>query len=273
MQCDFDGANMTKVLTHFDWNHGDVGLERGVHAAGYITRIEGNTWLPTEPLFAKPGVEYYDNPASCNGYLTWMPKDRPWVYASRIAKLPYLSEIQSYPVEPAAEGVVNRYRICFTGMKYAVALDHLDASPDGTKVLYNSNMFGRLDVYYVVARLPETPRDSERPSGGRRRHTSSLETAAAPCRNRAATTSTAARTAVMVTCRSPIAPGKRPSIPIGLPSRRGRPVFYAVSAVEHSGLESGLSQEACAGGPRRPETDGLGRGPPGAIRREDVDRL
>ena len=33
----------------------------------------------------------------------------------------------------------------------------------------------------------------------------------------------------------------------GAPSGSGRPVFYAVTAVEHSGLESGLSREACAG--------------------------
>ncbi len=84
VQCDFDGRNMTKVPVQFDWNHGDVGPDRGVHADGYITRIKGNTWLAKEPLFARPGVEYYDDPCHYNGYLTWMPKDQLWVYATRI---------------------------------------------------------------------------------------------------------------------------------------------------------------------------------------------
>ncbi len=247
VQCDFDGANMTKVPTHFDWNHGDVGPDRGVHAAGYITRIEGDTWLPTEPLFAKPGVEYYDNPASCNGYLAWMPKDRPWVYASRIAKLPYLSEIQSYPVEPAAEGVVNRYRICFTGMKYAVALDHLDASPDGTKVLYNSNMFGRLDVYYVVARLPESPRDlsAQAETGGMRLRWKPPKHHAEIAGYHVYRSSHSGYGYVPITDR----PLEIAEYSDRLAVRPGQAVFYAVTAVEHSGLESGLSQEACAGKP------------------------
>jgi hypothetical protein len=241
VQCDFDGKNMTKVPIQFDWNHGDMGLDRGAHTGGYITRIQDNAWLPKEPLFAKPGVEYYDNPANYNGYLTWMPKDRPWVYATRSVGLPYLSEIQAFPTEPAPDGVVNRYRICYTGLKRSVVLDNPDASPDGTKVLFNSNMFGQVDVYYVVARLPE------RPVGVK------VDAAAEGVRLMWTAPAHHAEIAGYHVYRSAqsgvgFVPLTRTPVPAMEFTDRHSPaagtMFYAVTAVEHSGLESGLSEEA-----------------------------
>ena len=189
VQSNFDGSGVTKVPVLFDWNHGDVGPDRGVHTEGYITRIEGSLglswdamprdtfapestsaagasrpkgtespWAAKEPLFHKPGVEYYDDPADANGYLTWWPKDQLWVYSTRILKRPYVSELEAFYAEPAPDGVVNRCRICFTGVQRPASLDNPGASPDGTKVLFNSNIFGRVDAYYAVARLPERPR-------------------------------------------------------------------------------------------------------------------
>ena len=164
VQCDFEGKNLTKVPVLFDWNHGDVGPDRGAHTGGYVTRIKGNTWLAKEVLFKKPGVEYYDNPHQYNGYLTWRPKDRLWVYSTRIVARPHISEIHAFFAEPAPDHVVNRCRICYTALKRPGCLDNPGASPDGTKVLFNSNVFDRVDAYYVVAKLPEPPTWSGRPT-------------------------------------------------------------------------------------------------------------
>jgi len=244
VQCDFDGSNMTKVPVQFDWNHGDVGLDRGAHADGYITRIEGNAWLPEEPLFAKPGVEY-DSPTNYNGYLAWMPKDRDWAYTTRIIALPYLSEIQAFRTEPAPDGAVNRYRICYTGLKRSAALDNPDASPDGTKVLFNSNMFGRVDVYYVVARLPEAPRNLnvQTETSGTRLRWKPPKHHAEIAGYHVYRSSHSGYGYVPITDR----PLETVEYVDRIAIRSGQPVFYAVSAVEHSGLESGLSREASAG--------------------------
>lgn len=235
---------MTNVPVQFDWNHGDVGPDRGVHTDGYITRIKGNTWLAKEPLFHRPGVEYYDDPVHYNGYLTWMPTDRPWVYATRMPYPPYLSEIQSFSVEPVPGDVVNRFRICYTCMQKGKALDCPGASPDGTKVLFNSNMLGSLSVYYVVARLPERPTGlkAERMAGGVK-----LTWKAPPHHAEIAGYNvyrgTQSGVGLVPVSRIPI-PGQR-VLDNTIPA--GATMFYAVSAVEHSSLESGLSDEAVAG--------------------------
>ncbi|MEN6450064.1 MAG: fibronectin type III domain-containing protein, partial [Thermoguttaceae bacterium] len=240
VQCDFDGRQMTRVPVRFDWNHGDFGADHGIHTNGLLTRASGNTWSPLTPLFARPGVEYYDHPAGYNGYLTWMPKDRPWVYATRIPGSPYLSELQSFSAEQAADGVVNRYRVCYTGVRRSNALDAPDASPDGTKVLFNSNMLGPLNVYYVVARLPE------RPTGLRAKRTPDgvLLSWNPPAHH--------AEIAGYHVFRS-VASGAdfvqathQPMQTLKVLDRHPPPgtPFYVVTAVEYSGLESGPSDEA-----------------------------
>ncbi|MFB3892560.1 MAG: hypothetical protein ACE15C_11120 [Phycisphaerae bacterium] len=158
VQCNFDGSEMTKVKVQFDWNHGDMGIDRGVHCEGFITRVQGNTWGPREWLFHGPDVrEYYDDPADYNGYTSWRPKDQLWSYNTRILRRPWISEIMAFPAEVAGDFVVNRYRVCYTALWRGGALDCPNASPDGTKVLFNSNMLGALNIYGVVARLPERP--------------------------------------------------------------------------------------------------------------------
>jgi len=242
VQCDFDGSNLTKVNVPFDWNHGDVGPDRGVHCSGFMTRIQGDTWLPREMLFHAPGVEYYDDPHDYNGYTSWWPKDQPWSYNTRIVHRPNISEIQAFPAEPAADKVVNRYRVCFTALKRVQFLDNPNASPDGTKVLFNSNFLGSDDVFGVVARLPERPTELQaQPTA------SGVRLSWKPGRHHAETAGyhvyrsrTSGVGFVPLTTR----PLQETSFTDEAPVAGGAS-YYAVTAIEHSGLESGLSDEAC----------------------------
>ena len=238
VQCDFDGKGMTKVNVLFDWNHGDVGPDRGAHTGGYITRIQGNTWLPKEVLFAKPGVEYYDNPHHYNGYLTWWPKDQLWVYSTRILARPHISELHAFHAEPAPDGVVNRTRIAYTALRRPGCLDNPGASPDGTKVLFNSNMLGRIDAYYAVARRPEPPREAKA--------IGSRITWHPPGHHAEIAGYHVYRSAESGVGFVPIA--TTPIIATEFAVQAGQAGFYAVSAVEHSGLESGLSEEVALPG-------------------------
>ncbi len=239
VQCDFQGGNVVKVPVLFDWNHGDVGPDRGVHTDGYITRIEGETWLEREPTFAKPGVEYYDDPHDFNGYLAWRPKDQRWVYSTRILRPPHVSEIHSFYAEPAADGVVNRFRICYTGLKRGGALDNPNASPDGTKVLFNSNMFGRVDVFSVVAKLPEPPVDlkAEPIPDGVRLTWQPPKHHAEIAGYHVYRSAESGRNFVPIT-EKPVA-----DLRFAYGEEFGLRGIYAVTAVEHSGLESPLSAE------------------------------
>ncbi len=139
---------------------------------------------------------------------------------------------------------MNRFRICYTGMEKGTALDNPGASPDGTKVLFNSNMLGRVDVYYVVARLPERPTGlkAERVAGGVKL------TWEAPAHHAEIAgynvyRGTQSGVGFSPVSRKPIA--SREVLDSTVPA--GTTFFYAVSAVEHSGLESGLSDEAAVG--------------------------
>lgn len=247
VQCDFDGANRTKVNVKFDWNHGAFGLDRGVHCTGYMTRLEGNTWLAREPLFHAPGVESYDDPHDYNGYTSWRPRDRMWSYSTRSVHRPYLSEIQAFPAEPAEDSVVNRYRICYTALQRAQFLDAPNASPDGTKVLFNSNFLGSDNIFGVVARLPERPLrlTAERTPEG-------VELTWKAARHHAETAGyhvyrsrTGGLDFVPLTER----PVNRLAFRDAT-AEAAEPCYYAVTAVEYSGLESGLSDEAWTGAPQ-----------------------
>lgn len=244
VQCDFDGTEMSLVQVPFDWNHGDFGADRGAHTTGHIVRMQGDGWLEREPLFHAPGVEYYDMPHEYNGYVTWGPGGGLWVYASRVVGPPYLSEIQSFHAEPVAGDVVNRFRICHTGLWRSWCLDNPQASPDGTKVSFTSNMLGSVDVYYVVARLPERPQNVTADRTG-----NSIKLRWDPPSHHAEV----AGYHVYRSNQSGVG-----FVPITAKPVRGLqftdqevlpdgPAYYAVTAVEHSGLESGLSDEAGVG--------------------------
>lgn len=245
VQCNFDGSDLVKVNVQFDWNHGDMGLDRGVHADGGITRITGDTWAPWEPLFSKPGVEYYDIPLHCNSYATWQPKDVLWAYATRIVASPHVSELDAFACEPTPDGRVNRYRICYTGLRPGASLDGPSASPDGTKVIFNSNMLGQVAIYQAVTRLPERPRSVQwqaQGDGGVLTWDSAAHHAetTAYLVYRSETSGYGFRLVA-------IKPANVTNCAVSTVAN-DRPCFYAVSAVEHSGLESGLSDELCVAG-------------------------
>ncbi len=241
VQCDFDGSNRTRVHVKFDWNHGDFGIDRGVHCTGFITRVQGDSWLKPEDLFHAPGVESYDDPHDYNGYTSWRPKDRLWSYSTRIVHGPHISELQAFPAEPALDFVVNRYRVCYTGLRRGQLLDNPNASPDGTKVLFNSNFLGSNNIFGVVARLPERPTRLEADATAE-----GVRLAWQPARHHAETAGyhvyrsrTGGVGFVPLTDR-PIGQLSLTDSTAGA----GEPYYYAVTAVEHSGLESGLSDEA-----------------------------
>jgi hypothetical protein len=240
VQCDFDGKERTKVPVAFDWNHGDVGPDRGVYTHGYVTRVKGDTWSPPEYLFHAPGVEYYDDPYRNNGYVSWSPKDQPWVYGTRLVQPPYLSEIQAFHAEPVPGDVVNRYRVCTTGLRSTADLDKPGASPDGTKVLFNALLFGQIDVFYVVARLPERPLAvrAERAGGSVRLTWRPPAHHAEVAGYRVYRSGESGINHVPLTAR-PVQGTEFTDAT----ARSGEAVFYAITAVEHSGLESGLSEE------------------------------
>lgn len=243
VECDFDGANRTNVMVLYDWNHGDFGLDRGVHTEGGMTRLgPGSVFQPLVPLFHKPGVEYYDDPADANGYSAWSPKDVLWSYHTRILRRPHISEIFAAACEPAPDGVVNRYRVCYTALwRGGSLLDNPNASPDGTKVLFNANSLGAGNIFCVVARLPERPVAVRAEAAA-----SGVRLTWQPSRHHAETagyhiyrSSTGGAGFAPVT--------DKPVLEAAFTDATGgRDAVYTVTAIEHSGLESGLSDEASA---------------------------
>lgn len=241
VQCNFDGSEMTRVNVKFDWNHGDVGPDRGVHCGGWVTKVEGHTWGPYTSLLAKPGVEYYDAPADYNGYTTWWPKDRAWAYHTRITRRPALSEVQESGIDVAPDFVVNRYRICYTGLIRGGALDCPNASPDGTKVLFNTNFLGAVNIVGVVARRPEPPTGL---SLGQGQGQPAVLTWKPPGHHAEIAGYHVYRSEASGTGFVPLT--DKPIAETAFTDRSadpGRGRFYAVAAVETSGLESPLSDE------------------------------
>lgn len=244
MQMNFDGSDLHKVPDQFDWNHGDLGLDRGAHTGGNIYMIHGDTWGPAIPLFKKPGEEKYDNPANNNGYATWWPKDELWMYFTRIVFKPYISEISCAYCAPVPDYYANRYRVCSTGLLRGQYLDDPNASPDGTKVLFNSDMLGNDGIYCLLARLPEQPLHVASQSGP-----DGATITWQPAHHHAET----AGYYVYRSKTSGIDFHRITSKPITGPhyldatAKNGQTYFYAVTAAEHSGLESCLSDEASVG--------------------------
>jgi len=234
----------------FDWNHGDVGRHVGFHCSGRITRFDGKKWHPYEGLiwprkqFNDTGP-WYDNPVSANGYAQHWPDDELWAYGTRIVQRPYLSEVTAFFAEPfKGDGRVNRFRVCFTNLMRrndrkgakTVVLDRPNVSYDGTKMLFNTNVFGLAEVFMAVIRKPRPPVDVE--VGGTK------ITWEAPKYSQEI-----AGYRVYASAES-----GRGFMPVGAELVRGTEYpgaragsFYAVRSVEHSGLESGLSAEVFAG--------------------------
>ncbi len=121
---------------------------------------------------------------------------------------------------------------------------HPVSSPDGTKILCNSDFLGQYaDVYVSVARMPDPPRDlAAQRDGDHVRLTWQR-----PRRSRETHGYVVYRSD-----RSGLGYRRVTDKPITVPEWRGpdasTPGFYVVTAVEHSGLESAPSNEVCDAG-------------------------
>src|SRR5205085_131142 len=110
--------------------------------------------------------------------------------------------------------------------------------------LFNALPFGQVDVFYVVARLPERPLAlrAERSGGSVRL------TWRPPAHHAEVAGYHVYRSGESGIHYVPLTPRPvRGTEFTDDTARPGEAAFYAVTAVEHSGLESGLSEEASAG--------------------------
>ena len=248
-QQSFDGAKKINVKMSFDWNHGDFGDDGGIHTTGARYRLDGENWIREKKSLFWPddtfrdSGPYYDDPANCGGYATWMPKDEPWFLGTRTAAKPWVSELFMCTTEPTGTGRANRFRVCYTNMSRARTMDAPDGSPDGTKVLFNADLFDIPQVYCVVVRRPEPPTglvaqwqdNSVRLSWKKSKH--SKETAGFNVyRSKQSGVGYEQLNTEPIVETSFVDEAPVPNAP----------QFYAVTAVEHSTLESGFSAEAVA---------------------------
>ena len=240
----------------FDWNHGDVGRYYGVHADSPLFKWGGDSWREIggyywpEKTWHDDGP-WYDRVFHYESYLSHWPDDQPWAYPTRIFDPPHLSEINVVHINPFAKGGRhNRYRLNLTNLTRNTdwkgnpteTLDRPNMSPDGTKLLFNSNVFGETEVYMVIAKKPDPPKDvraSWSSNGG-----ASIEWDAPTYHQEIAgyhvyRSEASGHEFVQIT-ESPVTSTsytdkKAPT---------GVALFYAVRSVEHSKLESELSSEA-----------------------------
>ena len=254
----FKTGQTVKSKVRFDWNHGDVGRYLGVHCSPYITEWDGarKKWLPIK-LLKQATPEYVDNaynyanPVRAGGYLQHWPDDQRWAYPTRYTERPWLSEVQCIFAKPFAKGHgrVNWFRICFSNHRRntdrkgakSIVLSRPNISFDGTKLLHNSNVFGRSEVYMAVLRKPSPPTEIKaRWQGNGCRITWTPPKYHQEIKGYHVYRSTESGRGFVQITDEPVADT---SFVDGGGGGRGF-TFYAVRSVEHSKLESGLSAEA-----------------------------
>lgn len=168
----FKTGKVENFMIKFDWNHGDTGRFFGAYTNGDIYPFKNGSWKPSIgnvcwPTKTFQDLEpYYDIPSDYNGYLVLSPDDNLWVFPTRIVNRPYLSEIECFFAKPSPlGGRGNRFRVCLTNVyrksdrkgNESVVLDRPNISHDGTKILFNSNVFGKAEVYMAIVRKPLPP--------------------------------------------------------------------------------------------------------------------
>ena len=207
-------------------------------------------WSPagTRAAFMSAGISVFhlaDNKVErlwrCpSQHLSWTVTDR-WLVAS----------VDKFMTVLAMDGAGYCHRICFGGSfiggygNYG-SEEHLQSSPDGTKICYASNMLGDVDFYVCVQRLPAPPQ---------RLRIQGLEARALLQWDPPDRSAEIAGYLVYQSRES----GRRFKLLAPKPVQGTTfevtdvDAFYCASALEHSGLESGLSNEvSLAGkGPRR----------------------
>ena len=158
-----------------DWNHGIFGLAPlpgDANGTPRVSTFHGSSGYfdgGADGLSWSPGVNIWDpakgnNPSGFfepysprNGYATWQPVDEPYAFFSNLLVAPYVSELTMSYVFPVDNEATPRFRICQMGNRTNHVLDGCDASPDGTKIIFNSDTLMAGGIYYVVARLPDRP--------------------------------------------------------------------------------------------------------------------
>lgn len=259
-------TNEEKIVGfRFDWNHGDVGRYLGYHTTPYVTRWNGKafTFEPKQPL-AWPEKTWHDTgpwysvPVGVGGYAVHWPDDRRWAYSCNYKLNPpdakYLSDVTKVFAAPLpAGGRVNRFRVCYNnlwgrtdrwGVK-SVCLIRPNISPDGTKLLFNSNVFGPSVVFMVVCAKPAAPvgvAAAPRAGGGVKVSWSPPEYGREIAGYHVYRSDVSGRGYRQIS-REPVAGTSFIDAAGG--ARAGR--FYAVRSVERSRLESPLSVEAACG--------------------------
>ena len=256
----FDDSQTALSGFRFDWNHGIIGYPSlpgdanetprvtGFHSGeGYFDGgTDGLTWSPGVNIWSptKTGPIYdWFNPSG-QSYATWMPPDEPWAFFSKLLGEPYVSQLTMNYVFPVANEGSNCFRICQMGNRTRWVLDGCDASPDGTKIIFKSDMLGATEVYMVVARLPEPPVNvSALESGGnvivsweKAKH--SRETAGHHVyRSDSSGGNYTQINASLIDANSFI----------DMTANTGSTYYYVVTSVEHSNLEGTYSAEAAYG--------------------------
>ena len=188
--------------------------------------------------FMTPNTNY-------GSYASWKPDDEPWACGTLTQNdLSYVSELNKLYTFPVTNEAAPRFRIALIGNRSKWCLDAIDGSPDGTKFLLNSNMLMSRQMYYVVAMLPEEPTSpSAIYSGG------NVLVSWTPAKHSKETKgyyvyrSTTSGSGYM---QLNIAPATGTNY-TDTTADTNSTYFYVVSAVEHSGLESGYSDEAAYG--------------------------
>ena len=252
------------VPVRFDWNHGDVGRFFGFHCTPSITEWTGKTFEPSvglawpEKTWTDAGP-WYSQPYDLGGYAAQWPDDQRWSYSCMYihneAGQAWLSEISRLFAKPLSEGGrVNRFRVCYDNLwggkdrrgNASVSLTRPNMSPDGTKLLFNSNVFCRDGVFMVVCALPMAPTDA---ASAPRAGAAGVEVTWKPPKYHAEIAgynvyrSDASGKGFRLITPTPVADTK--FLDAQGDARAAR--FYAVRSVEHSGLESSLSAEASVG--------------------------
>jgi len=252
------GQSLTDNNFGFDWNHGDVGRYYGVHADGILfdwgaggaragmgsraNPIEGYYW--PERAFVDD-APWYDRTVQQESYMAHWPDDQPWAYPTRIFDRPNLSEISAVHLKQfAAGGRHNRYRLCLTNLDWqnsnTQTLERPNISPDGTKLLFNSNVFGETEVYMVVAKKPEPPKGVTASWGSNgARIAWQAPTYHQEIAGYHVYRSEASGHGFVQISKTPVASTDYTDTT----APTGKALFYAVRSVEHSKLESELSAE------------------------------
>ncbi len=249
------------VPFRYDWCHGTTGRFFSAHAGGKYVEWDGKTFeiagnLNWPSAESDDSEGFYPIPVDRGGYAANWPDDQRWMYSCQYQRNDpqWLSEIAKVFAKPLpGGGRANRFRICYTNLwglrdrwgNNASSLDHPNMSPDGTKLLFNSNAFNKSGVFVVVAAKPLAPANVAVEVFD---CTAAEVKWAAPKYHKEIAgynvyRTTHSGTGFKLITNTPV----KGNSYMDYNAEVSQTCYYAVTSVEHSGLESGLSDEVAAG--------------------------